>query len=119
MYDCVAQHDHEIFVIGLRLVRILDDQRAAQTLLLLQTEVRVVPKGARLLEVELVIKVVTRPDRRLGDVGHAVLQVGVDEAVPMQAGRLVQEILDENPEPIAPAVANGSCPAERRSRAEL
>jgi hypothetical protein len=102
----VAQHDGQVFVVGVGLVRIFDDQRARQALLLLQAEVRVIPVGSGLLEGELVVQRIAGRDRRLGDVGHAVLQVRAHEAMPVQAGGLVQAILHEDPEAIPLAVAD-------------
>ncbi len=92
----VGEHPHQVAIHGRR-VALLDDQRAVKPApdLLRAAEVRVVPVGARVRQLELVGEAAAvRRDRRLRHVRHAVHRVGEPDAVEVHRGVRGKRVLD-------------------------
>ena len=118
----VAEHDHVVPVIGerLRLFRV-DDQGAIHPDLLLETGVAVVPVGAVLLDLELVLIHAVGGDAMEAQARHAVHVRRQDDAVPMDGGVLLQAVAHTQRDGIAFAPAqdgpgNGAVDGHRCAR---
>ena len=89
----VAQHDDIVAIVAQGLLLRLDHDGAVQPGLLLQPDMRVVPVGAALPDRVLVEEDLLRRHGRHRQVGHAVHRRGHQQAVPMDTGRLVGQIV--------------------------
>jgi len=95
----VVEHDHD--VLHLRARRgFPNDQGRSQHQLLLKSKMRMHPVRAGLDERKIVQTTLSRLDRGLRHVRHAVLSVGEDDAVPVDGERIGHGVVDGDPEAI-------------------
>jgi hypothetical protein len=85
--DFLAVDGREIAARG-RICLGLDDDCAIDATLLLQAGVAVIPVGAAVLQEKLERARFAGPDWRRREVGHAVLEIGHEQAVPVRRGLL-------------------------------
>src|SRR6516165_2337953 len=79
----------------------MNDQRREHQGLLLKSLMRMHPKGSAKAQWEVIVGAAARRDRWSGDAGYAVLLPGRSETVPMNQARLVDVVLEANPEPLS------------------
>ena len=76
----------DVVQMSMRIIRVVNDQRATESIAILQLVMRVVPIGARLiLSVESILKALARLNRTLSNERNAVGPVGsvLEDSVPM------------------------------------
>ncbi|KAG1543387.1 hypothetical protein G6F50_013996 [Rhizopus delemar] len=107
----VRQQDHVLAVVVVRCRRgRVDDKRAVQAGLRLGPRGAVVPVGARLLEVEMIVVGLAGTDAVEAQAGHAVHVGRQQDAVPVDRGRVaLQRVAHEQVHALAFAPAQDRC----------
>ena len=88
------QHHDDFLLVEAGLGRVADDEGRRHHPLLLEADVRVHPKRAGDVEREVVIIRGARRERRLRDIGNAVLPIWRRQAVPVHQGRFVEVVFE-------------------------
>ncbi|MNS77525.1 hypothetical protein D3C72_1111070 [compost metagenome] len=107
----VGQHDHVLAVMPVRrrLCRV-DDQRTVQPRLFLEQRMAVIPVGAGLLEIEMVVVGLAGADAVEAQAGHAIHVGRQQDAVPVDRSRVLAErVAHEQVHGLAFAPAQDRC----------
>ena len=113
----IVQQDDHLLLVARSLGRIAHDERRRQQLLLLQPDMGVHPVGAGTREDEVVLVAAAGLERRLRQLGHAVLIARRRQAVPVHQ-RVLVELVDELHMEALAGVGDDAVPSVRLDQAE-